>query len=105
MSIVQGLRKVTLATAATPGLHRIGASQCFRFIEGARLRSGSLLAKWPGCLRWFAGAMEIDVTGNLVEFDGAKVAPYDKTRGRGRQCSVPPWVTEASGSVGLCLPY
>jgi hypothetical protein len=46
--IAQGLRKVTLATTATPGLHRIGASQCFRFVEGARLRSGFLLVKCYG---------------------------------------------------------
>ena len=74
MSIAQGLRKVTLATPAAPGLHLIRASQCFRSVEGARLRSGLSLVKWPGCLRWSARAMEIDVTGHSSSLTAQKVA-------------------------------
>ena len=43
-----------------------------RFVEGPRLRFGSLPAEWPGCLRWFASATEIDVTGNSSDAAGQK---------------------------------
>ena len=74
MSIAQGLRKVTLVTPATPGLHLIRASQCFRSLERRST------AVWPliGQVARMAPLVG-EGYGNrrdrpLVEYDGAKVA-------------------------------
>ena len=69
-----------------------------RFVEGPRLRFGSLPAKWLRCLGWFASATEIDLTGNSSSSTVQKVARAI-SQGRGRQCSVPPRVREGSGSI------
>jgi hypothetical protein len=73
MSIAQGLRKVTLATPATPRLHLMRASQCFRSVEGARLRSPLIgqLARMPPLVGEGYGNRR---DRPLVEYDGAKVA-------------------------------
>jgi len=60
MSIARGLRKVTLATGDA-GVASNRSFAMLRFVKGGRLRSGSVPAKWPECLCWFASAMEIDV--------------------------------------------